>query len=610
VKTRRKKESTVTTVRKCFKILSLRDRKRILFITVIQACLSLLDLIGVALIGVLGAIAVNGISSRTAGDRTGKFLSFFHLTESSIQIQVAVLATVASIFLIGKTLFTALLSRRIAYFLSAKGANITSEMNKMVLSEDLELISSHSSMSLLYALTTGVQAVTSGIIASAVSAVADISMLFVIILGLFVVDPIIALMAFVLFGGIGLSLYVLQQKRAHKLGLESAKLNVSSSRLLVEEISAFREIFVRNKISYYENAVEISRKQLSRNIAEMSFLPSISKFVMEIAIVVSMMLIAGLQFIRTDAVHAVATLALFLAASSRFVPAILRIQQAALMIKNSLGSAQPTLDLHEKLFNLNGRDIENEKQGTSNSRSVIELENVSFKYHGNNNFAIDGLNLSIQSGQFVAFVGPSGAGKSTLVDLLLGLLTPVTGVVSILQNSTRRAIRENPGLIGYVPQSVYLKYGTIAENVALGSHSDEIDFDAVERALGQAQLSSFVAGLDLGVHTPVSEEGKTLSGGQKQRLGIARALYTDPQILVLDEATSALDGTTENEIAAEILRLRESKTVIVIAHRLSTIRMADVIHYIDKGKIIASGNFEDLKIRIPEFEKQANLMGL
>jgi ABC-type multidrug transport system fused ATPase/permease subunit len=323
-----------------------------------------------------------------------------------------------------------------------------------------------------------------------------------------------------------------------------------------------------------------------------------------------MMLIAGLQFIRTDAVHAVATLALFLAASSRFVPAILRIQQAALMIKNSLGSAQPTLDLHEKLFNLNGRDIENEKQGTSKSRSVIELENVSFKYRGNNNFAIDGLNLSIQSGQFVAFVGPSGAGKSTLVDLLLGLLTPVTGVVSILQNSTRRAIRENPGLIGYVPQSVYLKYGTIAENVALGSHSDEIDFDAVERALGQAQLSSFVAGLDLGVHTPVSEEGKTLSGGQKQRLGIARALYTDPQILVLDEATSALDGTTENEIAAEILRLRESKTVIVIAHRLSTIRMADVIHYIDKGKIIASGNFEDLKIRIPEFEKQANLMGL
>lgn len=604
------KESTITTVRKCFNILSQRDRKRILHITVIQACLSFLDLIGVALIGVLGAIAVNGISSRSAGNRTGKFLSFFHLSDSSIQSQVAVLAGVASLFLIGKTLFTALLSRRIAYFLSAKGANITSEMNKKVLSEDLELITSHSSMSLLYALTTGVQAVTSGIIASVVSAVADISMLFIIIVGLLVVDPIIALMAFLLFGGIGLSLYALQQKRAHKLGLESAKLHVSSSRLLVEEISAFREIFVRNKISYYENAVEVSRKQLSQNIAEMSFLPSISKFVMEIAIVVCMMLIAGLQFIRTDAVHAVATLALFLAASSRFVPAILRIQQAALMIKNSLGSAQPTLELHEKLLNLGGASVENRILGETNSKSVIQLENVSFRYRENNNFAIDGMNLSIQSGQFVAFVGPSGAGKSTLVDLLLGLLTPQTGSVSILQNSTRTAIKENPGLIGYVPQSVYLKHGTIAENVALGSAADEIDVVAVERALGQAQLSTFIAGLDLGLHTPVSEEGKTLSGGQKQRLGIARALYTDPQILVLDEATSALDGTTENEIASEILRLRESKTVIVIAHRLSTIRLADVIYYIDKGKIVASGNFEVLKSRIPEFEKQANLMGL
>lgn len=604
------KEKTFTTVKKCFEILSQRDRKRILYITVVQACLSFLDLIGVALIGVLGAIAVNGISSRSAGNRTGKFLSFFHLSNSSIQTQVAVLAAVASVFLIGKTLFTALLSRRIAYFLSAKGADITSSMNRKVLSEDLELITSHSSMSLLYALTTGVQAVTSGIIASVVSAVADISMLIIIIAGLLVVDPIIALMAFLLFGGIGFSLYALQQKRAHKLGVESAKLQVSSSRLLVEEISAFREIFVRNRIAYYENAVELSRKQLSQNVAEMSFLPSISKFVMEIAIVVCMMLIAGLQFLRTDAVHAVATLALFLAASSRFVPAILRIQQSALMIRNSLGSAQPTLNLHEKLLTLSGSNVENINLGESNSSSAIHLENISFKYRDNNNFAIEGMNLSIHSGQFVAFVGPSGAGKSTLVDILLGLLTPQTGSVSILQNSTRAAINENPGLIGYVPQSVYLKHGTIAENVALGLASDEIDVQAVERAIGQAQLADFVAGLDLGLHTPVSEEGKTLSGGQKQRLGIARALYTDPQILVLDEATSALDGTTENEIANEILRLRESKTVIVIAHRLSTIRLADVIYYIDKGKIVASGNFEELKSRLPEFEKQANLMGL
>lgn len=603
-------ESTITVIKNSFGILSAPDRKKLKFITVIQAGLSILDLVGVALIGVLAAIAVNGISSREAGERTGKLLSVLNLDNSSIQTQVALLAGIASFFLIGKTIFTALLSRRIAYFLSAKGAYITSDMNRKVLSEDLELITGHSSMNLLYALTSGVQAITSGIVASVVVIVADVSMLLVIFAGLVFVDPLVALMALILFGGIGYTLYLLQQKRALALGLESADLHVKSSRLMVEELSAFREIFVRDKIGHYEKSVTESRRNLSQNIAEMSFLPSISKYVMEISTVLCMMLIAGVQFVRTDASHAVATLALFLAASSRFIPAVLRIQQLALTIQNSVGSARPTLDLYQKLSKVNLKSETLNFTPTDFSRNSIELRNVTFQYRNNNNFALQNINLTVKQGEFIAFVGPSGAGKSTLVDLLLGLLTPSSGTVTILGSSTRSAIKQYPGLIGYVPQNVYLKHGSISENVALGYAVDEIDAIAVSRALSQAQLSEFVSSLDIKESTIVSEDGKSLSGGQKQRLGIARALYTDPKILVLDEATSALDGTTESEIASEILKLREMKTVIVIAHRLSTIRMADVIYYIDKGKIVDHGDFNELKSRIPEFAKQANLMGL
>jgi ABC-type multidrug transport system fused ATPase/permease subunit len=167
-----------------------------------------------------------------------------------------------------------------------------------------------------------------------------------------------------------------------------------------------------------------------------------------------------------------------------------------------------------------------------------------------------------------------------------------------------------PGAIAYVPQDVAMSSGTIKENITLGFPDNSEDQTLIDDALRLAQLSDFITSLPQGLDTQVGERGTKLSGGQRQRLGIARAMFTKPKLLVLDEATSALDGQTESDISSSILELKGTTTVVMIAHRLSTVRFADKVIYIDEGKILAQGTFDEVREEVPNFEKQAKLMGL
>jgi ABC-type multidrug transport system fused ATPase/permease subunit len=218
--------------------------------------------------------------------------------------------------------------------------------------------------------------------------------------------------------------------------------------------------------------------------------------------------------------------------------------------------------------------------------------------------------FQIQENEFVAIVGPSGAGKTTLVDLILGLLTPKSGNVCISQLSPSSAIRRWPGAIGYVPQNVNITNESLYENVAMGIREDKIDILRARNALSLAQVKFLKTDDGFFEEGPIGENGGKLSGGERQRIGIARALYTSPKILILDEATSALDGKTENEIGLTLNELKKSTTIIVIAHRLSTIRNADKVAYLDQGRLLAYGTLAEVRKSVPEFDIQANQMGL
>jgi ABC-type multidrug transport system fused ATPase/permease subunit len=220
------------------------------------------------------------------------------------------------------------------------------------------------------------------------------------------------------------------------------------------------------------------------------------------------------------------------------------------------------------------------------------------------------LSLQIRPGELVAFVGPSGAGKTTLIDLILGVLNPGSGRVEISGCTPLAAIEKWPGCIGYVPQDVVIFNGTIRENIALGFDSEFVSDVQISEALKVAHLKEFVQSLPEGLDTRVGDRGTKLSGGQRQRLGIARAMYTKPKLLVLDEATSSLDGKTESAISESISELAGNVTVILIAHRLSTVRNADQVVYINEGKIVQTGSFEEVRRKVTNFDIQAKLMGL
>jgi ABC-type multidrug transport system fused ATPase/permease subunit len=322
--------------------------------------------------------------------------------------------------------------------------------------------------------------------------------------------------------------------------------------------------------------------------------------------------IGAIQFFMQDAAKAVSTLAIFLAAGSRMAPAVLRIQQGSILMKSSIGMAKPTLDLIEFLGDSKLLENMDDEVHTSHDgfEAKIAVENVSITYPGNTKRALSNISVKAPPGTVIAIVGPSGAGKTSLVDVLLGVLEPDSGTVHISGVTPLEAISKWPGAIAYVPQDVLVANGSIRENVALGYPLEAATDELVNDAIRIASLADFVASLSEGLDTNLGERGAKISGGQRQRIGIARALFTKPKLLVLDEATSALDGGTEESISSDIQKLKGSTTVVLIAHRLSTVRDADLVLYMDKGEIVARGTFEEVRNAVPDFDRQAKLMGL
>ena len=619
-------EGVRLAVRRAVALLAPRQRRRLVLAAGVQVALNLLDLVGIALIGLVAAVAASGVGAKSPlPGWASTILGWFGLEDLTVS-QISVIIALTAVFvLVLKTVLQALMTRRISRFLANRQAEVSASLARRFLSRPLLFVQRWTTSEAIYALGSGVGAATVAILGSAITILAEVSLFVIVLLTLLFVDPWVTLGAMVVFG----TVVLVTQRYLARRGARNAAIMTGASidtlSAVSEALQTYRETTVLNRREMYIAKYESLVGRYAQATASTTFIMEVPKYVLEATLYLGVLALGVAQFlVQKDLTQAAATVAIFLAAGLRVVPALLRLQGAAITIRNASVSALPTFYLADALqqgesdpavmdraSRIEAQAIrERIAAGHGDFDATVTVSEVSVTYLDAVRPAVVDASLSVPPGSSLALVGSTGAGKSTLADVIIGVLEPDTGSVTISGVTPREAISRWPGAIAYVPQAVALVVGSVRENVALGLPADAIDDDMVWEALQRAHLADFLRDQRDGLDTYIGERGMRLSGGQRQRLGIARALYTRPRLLVLDEATSALDAETEVAIVQTLDELEGEVSTITVAHRLATVRRADQLLYLEDGRIIARGTFDEVREQVTDFDRQASLLGL
>ncbi|WEK62700.1 MAG: ATP-binding cassette domain-containing protein [Candidatus Microbacterium colombiense] len=457
---------------------------------------------------------------------------------------------------------------------------------------------------------SSVSTTISGFLLPGASVIGEFMSFFSLILVLAIAQPFVGLVTLLYLGGIALVLQLQISRRSKQAGLVALRYSLRSSRLITEMIGALKEVTLRGSASEVAGVVRENRSHATRARANSQFLAQVPRYVLDVALIGGIVVIGATGFLTEGNVDgAMASIALFGLAGFRLAPSLIRFQAVLQQLNVSTPHARAVLEEVRRSDRYMEAASIGDTASLPEAPRALRLRDVTFRYSPEAADAVRQVDIEIPFGSQVAFVGASGAGKSTMIDLLLGLVDPTQGSITVDDVPLSGVLNAWRANISYVPQEVSLFDATVAQNVALSWRTD-FDRDRVRQALSRAQILPLIEARDGGIDGRIGERGLALSGGQRQRLGIARALYTDPMVLVMDEATSALDTATEAAVTNAIEELRGSVTTITVAHRLSTIRNADVIFFMRDGEVAASGSFDEVVAAEPEFALQAALAGL
>ena len=424
------------------------------------------------------------------------------------------------------------------------------------------------------------------------------------------VNPLVALITLLFLLVLNLLIFNKVKNWIKLIGINKVKHNQRRYKTVVEAFGAIKEIKLSGIEKIYSNKFSSAANDFSTANSNVQIVSILPKYLLEaLSFGFLILFILYNLSLGNNLTEVLPILSMFAFAALRLIPAFQQIFASLNKINFS------TKGLDDILYRLNeNKNLEISKK-TNKSLQIknkIEINNLNFVYPNSNRMALNKINLSIQSGKKIGIVGSTGSGKTTLVDIILGLLKPTNGVISVDGNEIGKlGLREWQNSIGYVPQNIFLSDKTIAENIAFGLSLEELDIEQVKKVCKIASLDNFInEELEKNYFTEVGERGIRLSGGQRQRIGIARALYNNPYLLVLDEATSALDNLTEKLIIESIANHSKNITTIIIAHRLNTIKNCDCIYYLENGKIKSYGTYEELILKSEEFKKLATSLAV
>jgi ABC-type multidrug transport system fused ATPase/permease subunit len=514
------------------------------------------------------------------------------------RLVVVGMVTLVSVYII-KTLYLAFLAWRQAQFTYDIQANLSQSLFSGYLRQPYTFHLQRNSAQLIRNTISHAQG-TTGVIQQCLLLIMEVLVLFGISTMLLVVEPLGAALVLILMGLSGWVFNNFSRKHMLKWGEELQLHEGLRIQHLQQGLGGAKDVKLLGRESDFIDQYDFHNLGSARVSKRQSILLALPRLMLELFAVTGLASLIIVMINQGKPIESLLPITgLFAVAAFRLLPSVNRVISVVQYLRFYLPIINTMYDEIRLLDNTKPTT----HSGTLVLKDTLTLEQVRYDYPSTESSALSGINLTITHGTSIGFVGDSGAGKSTLVDIILGLLTPVSGSVKVDGVDIQKSIRGWQDQIGYVPQSIYLTDDTLRKNIAFGLPAKQINDDAVRRAIHDAQLEKFINELSEGLDTVVGERGIRLSGGQRQRIGIARALYHDPSVLVLDEATSSLDTDTESGVMDAVRDLHGKKTILIVAHRLSTVEDCDYLYRLEQGKIIDEGPPESMLYQSASIKK-------
>jgi ATP-binding cassette subfamily C protein len=589
--------------------MTLQERRKYFLFLGLRSFVALFDLAGILAIGFLATSIALFI---TLGSDPNRVVEFAGLALPAATAQsLPVFSTIVLGLFLVKAISSILLSRQLAYFLARIEARAAKTVAERAFGRGLADARQYTKEEIYFAVQAGSPAAFNSILNSVGVIVAE-GLLFILVIGAFLsIDIAAAFAALAYFGFVALFIQLFLGKLMENAAVRSAKGTVDANTAIGDLSEVLREATTLGKKDFFLDRIYEARTRTASSTASQLFMGGMPRHIVETSLIAAIAIFALWQLVSGDIVKAAGTLGIFLSGGLRLTASLLPLQSSLLNLKQSV----PIADKAIRFLDQGPDSPEDTKLGFNvyldqQPSASILAEQVDFRYPNSETDAISDFSFVIDKGKQVAFIGPSGGGKSTVADLILGLLTPSSGTVLVDGKSPREIISESPGRLAYVPQRPGIVSGTISDNIALGLAKDEVDHKRLEESIRLAHLADLISTLPDGINTSLGKRKDELSGGQLQRIGLARALYTSPGLIVMDEATSSLDANSENEINKALDEMRGRVTVILIAHRLNTVQRSDVVFFVEKGRITASGNFQELVAINKDVSNLVNLMAV